>query len=381
MASNQFGQIFRITTWGESHGKAIGVVIDGCPAGLHITEEEINLELSYRSPENSPYTTARKEPDKCEILSGVFEGMTTGAPISIIIPNIDVNTSHYEPIKDLFRPGHANYTYREKYGHYDYRGSGRASARETAARVAAGAIAKKLLMEFGIEVAAFVAQIGNILAVEPEHEEIDSLREDTLKSPIFCPDKEAEREMIKLLLKTQEEGDSLGGIIELRSEGLQPIYGDPVYEKLDANLAKAMLSIPACKGIEFGSGFDAAKMKGSEHNDIYKKNAQGMIITSTNHAGGILGGISNGMPLSVRCVFKPTSSIGKTQETLNKDGEEKELSLPEGSRHDPCVAIRAVPIVEAMAALVLADSLLMHRSAVLVEDNSHRLSSDRMLKL
>ncbi|NGX47706.1 MAG: Chorismate synthase [Chlamydiae bacterium] len=375
MASNQFGQIFRITTWGESHGKAIGVVIDGCPAGLFISEEEINLELILRRPGYNALTSPRKEEDKAEIYSGVFEGRTTGAPISIIIPNQNADPSKYEPIKDLLRPGHANFTYGEKYGHFDYRGGGRASARETAPRVAAGAIAKKLLMEFGIQIAAFVAQIGEVKTIEPEHEEIDSLREETLKSPVFCPDKEAEREIIALIEKAKEEGDSLGAIIELRAEGLMPVLGDPTYEKLDANLAKAMLSIPACKGIEFGAGFAAANMKGSEHNDLFQRNIEGNVITKTNHAGGVLGGISSGMPLVLRCVFKPTSSIRKTQTTLNKKGQKADLTLPEGSKHDPCVAIRAVPIVEAMTALVLADAFLMNRSARITRESAKSYSS------
>jgi len=348
MASNQFGNIFRITTWGESHGKAIGVVIDGCPSGLPISEEEINYELERRRPGTSPYTSPRKEDDRAEIYSGVFEGRTTGAPISIIIPNQSRDSSKYEPIKDLLRPGHANYTYHEKYGHFDYRGGGRASARETASRVAAGAIAKKLLMEWGIEVVAFLAKVGSA---------------------------ETKEEMMTLIEKAKEEGDSLGGIIELRAEGLPPILGDPTYEKLDSNLAKAMLSIHACKGVEFGSGFSAAEMKGSEHNDLFAHNIEGNIITKTNHSGGILGGISNGMPLILRCAFKPTSSIKKTQETLDQDGNKAELTLPEGSKHDPCVAIRAVPVVEAMGALVLADALLMNRSTRLFDQSAKAYSS------
>jgi chorismate synthase len=370
MASNHFGQIFRITTWGESHGKAIGVVIDGCPAGLAISEEEINKELAWRAPGNSPFTSPRKETDQVQILSGVYEGKTTGAPISLLIPNIDVDSTPYAPIQGMLRPGHANYTYKEKYGHFDPRGGGRASARETAARVAAGAIAKKLLMEVGIEVAAFVCQIGPIHAYVEENLEVDSLREETQKSPIYCPDVEAEREMLALLTQVKEEGDSLGGVIELRAEGLPTTLGEPIYEKLDANLAKAMLSINACKGVEIGSGFKAASMKGSEHNDLYDKNLERTIITKTNHAGGILGGISNGMPLVLRAAFKPTSSIQKPQETLDFEGNKQEFSLPEGSRHDPCVAIRAVAIVEAMGALVLADSLLMNRSSTLFHDRS-----------
>ena len=363
MAGNQFGQIFRITTWGESHGKALGVVIDGCPAGLLISEEEINRELSYRRPGNSPYTSPRKESDEAQIYSGVFDGKTTGAPISIIIPNHGADSSPYEPIKNLLRPGHANFTYQEKYGHFDYRGGGRASARETACRVAAGAVAKKLLMAFGIELAAFVAQIGPIKVSKPFTQEIDSLREETLKSPIYCPDKKAQTQMMAAIEQAKKEGDSLGGIIELRAEGLYPGLGDPVYEKLDANLAKALLSIPACKGMEIGSGFAAAEMKGSEHNDSFERNIERHVITSTNYAGGILGGISTGMPLIVRCALKPTSSILKSQETLDFEGHKQEYKLPEGAKHDPCVAIRAVPVVEAMGALVLADAVLMNRSA------------------
>lgn len=363
MASNQFGQQFRITTWGESHGKAVGVVIDGCPAGLAISEEEINRELFYRRPGTNSYTSPRQEKDIAEIYSGVYEGQTTGAPISIIISNQGVDSSKYEPIKNLLRPGHANYTYQEKYGIYDPYGGGRSSGRETVCRVAAGAIAKKMLMEFGIELAAFIAEIAGIQTFEPEHEEIDSLKEETLKSPIFCPDKEAQQEMLIAIDKAKTSGDSLGGIIELRAEGIPVGLGDPVYERLDANLAKALLSIPGSKGVEFGTGFAATRMHGSEHNDRFEKNIEGNVITRSNHAGGMLGGISNGMPLVVRCAFKPTSSILKGQDTLDQDGRKRELKLPAGSKHDPCIAIRATPVVEAMGALVLADALLMNRSA------------------
>jgi len=348
-------------------------VIDGCPSGLPLSEEEIHLELSYRRPGNNLYTSPRKELDHAEILSGVYEGYTTGTPISILIPNKDIDSSKYESIKDLLRPGHAQYTYQEKYGHVDHRGGGRASARETACRVAAGAVAKKLLMEFGIELGAFISQIAHFNAIEPEHEEIHSLREETLKSPIFCPDREAEREMLKALTEAKEQGDSLGGIVELRAQGLSATLGDPIYEKLDANLAKAMLSIPASKGVEIGSGFSCADMKGSEHNDLFQRNIEGTVITATNHAGGVLGGISNGMPLIVRVAFKPTSSIMKSQATLDKEGHTATFSLPEGSRHDPCVAIRAVPVVEAMGALVLADALLMNRSSRLLGEKSLNL--------
>lgn len=367
MASNRFGQIFTITTWGESHGKAIGVVIDGCPAGLYISEEEIRNELAFRRPGQNSLTSPRQEEDLAEIYSGVFESKTTGAPISIIIPNQTPDSSKYDPVKDLYRPGHANYTYEEKYGCFDYRGGGRASGRETAPRVAAGAIAKKFLQTFGIEVASFLTQLGSIQASIPEHEDTTSLKEETLKSPLFCPDKVAEKQMIALIEAAKNEGDSIGGIIECRAEGLPVGLGDPVYEKLSANLAKAICSIPACKGIEFGDGFSSAAMAGSENNDCFDLSVEKRVITTTNHCGGILGGISNGMPLRFRAAFKPTSSIKKTQSTLNKQHEKTEIALPEGSKHDPALVIRAVPVIEAMTALVLADAILMNRSTRLIQ--------------
>ena len=342
MGSNSFGMIFRITTWGESHGKAIGVVIDGCPAGLKIEEAEINEALRKRAPGNSPYTSPRKEQDLAEILSGVFEGKTTGAPLSLIIWNKDADSSRYEPIKDLLRPGHANYTYLEKYGVFDYRGGGRASARETACRVAAGAVAKKLLQHYGIKVTAHIKQIGSSVT----------------DSRILTP------EMVALIEKAKVEGDSLGGIVEFIAEGLPAGLGDPIYEKLEAKLAQALMSLPASKGFEIGSGFASVAMKGSEHNDLFTNQA-GKVETKSNHAGGTLGGISTGMPLIGRVAFKPTSSIKKQQETLTTDKEPATFELPNGSRHDPCVAIRAAPVVEAMVALVLADCLLMNRGAKL----------------
>jgi chorismate synthase len=302
---NSFGQIFRITTWGESHGKAIGVVIDGCPAGLEISEEEINAELSRRAPGRQALTSARKEPDEAEILSGVFEGKTTGTPISILIPNRDADSSKYEPIKHLVRPGHANITYLKKYGIFDWRGGGRASARETACRVAAGAVAKKLLSRYGMRVEARLIERGEI-----------------------------------------EESDSAGGIVEGRVAGVPAGLGEPVYQKMEAVLAQAMLSLPASKGFEIGEGFAAARMRGSEHN--------------RRPTGGTLGGITDGEPLHFRVAFKPTSSIAKPQETMTLTGEKAVFALPEGSRHDPCVAIRAVPVIESMCALVLADALLMN---------------------
>lgn len=360
MASNSFGTIFKITTWGESHGKAIGVVIDGCPAGLEIDVSEINAALASRAPGKSPYTTPRTEEDKAEILSGVFEGKTTGAPISILIANKDADSSKYEPIKELLRPGHANYTYLEKYGIFDYRGGGRASARETAARVAAGAVAKKLLNYYGISVVAYIKQIGPIeAAIDGEN-----IAARTYASPLFCPDPIAEREMAALIDQAKTEGDSLGGLVEFMALSLPPGLGDPVYQKLEAVLAYAMMSLPATKGFEIGSGMRAAAMRGSEHNDLFVLE-EGKVKTATNYAGGTLGGISTGMPLVGRVAFKPTSSIMKPQETLSTSKEQASFELPAGSRHDPCVAIRAVPIVEAMAALVIADALLLNRCAKL----------------
>ncbi len=361
MASNSFGNIFKITTWGESHGKAIGVVIDGCPAGLPITDQEINAALALRAPGRNPYTSPRTETDTAEILSGVFEGKTTGAPICILIPNKDADSSKYEPIKDLLRPGHANFTYLEKYGIFDYRGGGRSSARETACRVAAGAIAKKFLQCSGIQVAAYIKQIGSIEAAIIG-DVLDQIHTLTYDSPVFCPDPSASTSMMALIEKAKNEGDSLGGIIEFAATSLPVGLGDPVYEKLEANLAHAMMSLPATKGFEIGSGFKSVTMHGSEHNDPFTKE-KGEVKTKSNYAGGTLGGISTGMPIVGRVAFKPTSSIMKPQETLTTSGKQASFQLPQGSRHDPCVAIRAVPIVEAMLALVLADAILLNRCA------------------
>lgn len=365
MGSNSFGKVFTITTWGESHGKAIGVVIDGCPANLPLSDEEINQELKLRQPGTSPYTSPREESDVAEILSGVFEGKTTGAPICIIIPNKDADSSKYEPIKDLLRPGHANFTYLEKYGIFDFRGGGRSSARETACRVAAGAVAKKILSLAGVEVCAYVKEIGGTSMEMAELSTLSKLKELTLQSPLFCPDGRATKSMIKLLDAAKAEGDSLGGLIECIAMPLPIGLGDPVYEKLEANLAKALLSIPATKGFEFGSGFASTHMKGSEHNDEFTVDEKGAIITKTNYAGGALGGISTGMPLIFRVAFKPTSSIKKPQCTLSTAKQQETFMLPERSRHDPCVTIRAVPVVEAMTALVLADAFLMNRMSKL----------------
>lgn len=365
MGSNTFGKLFQITTWGESHGKGVGVVIDGCPANLPLTDEDINAELEKRQAGKTPYTSPRKEKDEATIYSGIFEGKTTGAPISIIIENKDADSSKYQPIKDLLRPGHANFTYLEKYGIFDYRGGGRSSARETACRVAASGVAKKLLSHFNIELAAYIYEIGGIGIKRPNLSNLSKLKEQISLSPIFCPDEIRAREMMEAILKAKEEKDSLGGIIECVVTKLPIGLGDPVYEKLEANLAKAMMTLPATKGFEIGSGFEAARMKGSHHNDRFISDPQGKIATQTNFAGGTLGGISTGMPLIFRVAFKPTSSIEKKQKTLDIQGKTKDFELPKGSRHDPCVTIRAVPIVEAMGALVLADALLLNRSSKL----------------
>jgi chorismate synthase len=404
MASNSFGQLFKITTWGESHGKAIGVVIDGCPAGICLSGDDINNELFLRAPGKNPYTTSRQEQDYAEIYSGIFEGKTTGTPISIIIMNKDADSSKYEPIKDILRPGHANFTYLAKYGVYDYRGGGRASARETACRVAAGAVAKKILEIFSIQTCAYLSTVGDIHAtITHTDKNLQKLKQIVYNNPIFCPDIQTSEIMMNAISTAKTEGDSLGGIVTFMATGLPVGLGDPVYEKLEANLAKAMLSLPATKGFEIGEGFQAVNMIGSAHNDIFvtsdarlqtqsdntvnistqnnctasnastnssaaisaQNNYASMAQTHTNHAGGTLGGISTGMPLIGRVAFKPTSSIAKPQQTLDIQGKLATLTLPTGSRHDPCVAIRAVPIVEAMCALVLVDALLMNRCITL----------------
>lgn len=340
MGSNSFGTLFRITTWGESHGPAVGVVIDGCPAGLELTVDVINQALAARAPGNSPYTSPRQEEDVAEILSGLFEGKTTGAPLSIVIRNRDAQPAHYESLRHLLRPGHANYTYLEKYGLFDHRGGGRASARETACRVAAGAVARSLLRHFDIDVHAYLKQIG----------------------PITAKTREISPEMEELLRRVKEEGDSIGGVVEFIASNVPVGLGDPVYSKLEANLASALMSLPATKGFEIGEGFAAAVARGSAHNDLFIREGD-HVTTPTNNAGGVLAGIATGLPLIGRVAFKPTSSIRKPQETLTTGHEPAFLELPPGSRHDPCVAIRAAVVVEAMVALVLADALLMNRCA------------------
>ncbi|MDP1879431.1 MAG: chorismate synthase, partial [Parachlamydiaceae bacterium] len=358
MASNTFGTIFRIMTWGESHGKALGVVIDGCPAGFELSEKEIDESLIKRAPGKTEHTSPRKENDQVEILSGVFEGKTTGTPISLMIRNYDADSSKYEPIKELFRPGHANFTYLEKYGIFDYRGGGRSSGRETISRVAAGAVAKQFLKYEGIECVTYIKQIGNIKA-NLNFQDLSQWRSSIDQSTLFCPDVEASKKMKELINLMKEDGDSIGGVVEFIVIGLPVGLGDPVFEKIEANLAKALMSIPASKGFEIGEGFCSVTMKGSEHNDTFM-NDHGTIKTTTNHSGGTLGGISNGMPLIARVAFKPASSIMKKQQTIDTSGQLQLMELPIGSRHDPCVAIRAVSVVEAMVYLVIADCVLLN---------------------
>ncbi len=356
MAGNTFGEIFRITTFGESHGKAIGVVIDGCPSGLEIDLGFIQHELDRRKPGQSAITTQRKESDTFEILSGIFEGKTLGSPLAITIQNEDAKPEDYAHLKETYRPSHADFTTEIKYGLRDYRGGGRASARETAARVIAGAIAKILLKKAGIEIAAYVSSVGSI-RLEKNYQQLDLSKTET--NIVRCPDEETANRMIELIQETKAKGDTVGGIISCVIKNTPVGLGEPVFDKLHADLAKAMLSINAVHGFEYGSGFAGTKMNGSEHNDVFEKNANGEIVTQTNNSGGIQGGISNGMDICFNVAFKPVATIMQTQSTVDKEGNETEIKGK--GRHDPCVVPRAVPIVEAMAALVLADHFLRNK--------------------
>ncbi|MFQ5483611.1 MAG: chorismate synthase [Nitrospinaceae bacterium] len=353
MSGSTFGQIFKITTWGESHGKALGVVVEGCPAGLPLAEKDIQKELDRRRTGQSKVTTTRKEGDRVKILSGVFEGKTTGTPISMLVDNKDADSSKYRKIKNLYRPGHADYTYDMKFGFRDWRGGGRSSARETVGRVAAGAIAKKILARERIKVFAFTRQIGSLVARKFDFKEIE-------RNIVRCPDKQVAAQMVEAILKVRKEGDSLGGVIEVVARGVPPGLGEPVFDRLDADLAKALMCLPAVKGVEVGAGFAVASLKGSECNDVFTTEG-GRIITRTNNAGGILGGISNGNDIVVRMVVKPTSSISRAQDTVTRTGRKAKIRV-EG-RHDPCVAPRAVPMADNMVALVLVDHLLRQRTA------------------
>jgi len=363
MAGNSFGQIFRITTFGESHGLAIGVIIDGCPSNLVVDMDFIQSELDKRKPGQSKITTQRKESDTVQILSGVFEGKTTGTPIAMIIPNEDQRSKDYSHIKDAYRPSHADYTYDAKYGHRDHRGGGRSSARETAARVAAGAIAKLLLAHNSIEIFGHVSAVGTINAPQLNLNSVSELLEIRESNIVRCADPDTANEMIELIDGIRKEGDTVGGKISCIIKNCPVGLGEPVFDKLHADLGKAMLSINAVHGFDYGSGFEGSEMRGSEHNDLFIPPADGKSAdnfkTVTNYSGGIQGGISNGMDITFRVAFKPVATIMQNQQSLDSSGNAS--SVQGKGRHDPCVVPRAVAIVEAMAALVLADHLLRNR--------------------
>ncbi|MEK9166729.1 MAG: chorismate synthase [Patescibacteria group bacterium] len=357
MPGNTFGQIFRITTFGESHGECMGALIDGCPSGLEISPEEIQIDLDRRRPGQSEINSPRDEKDKIHIMSGISNGKTTGAPILLMVFNEDMKPQDYSKLKDVYRPGHADFTYQMKYGIRNFEGGGRSSARETLARVAAGAIAKKFLREkAGIEFLSYVEQVGDVKS----EVDFNSVTADQIEANIVrCPDQKAAAEMIELIKKVKEEGDSLGGIIKGVIRKVPVGLGEPVFDKLHADLGKAMLSINAVKGFEIGSGFDSVIMRGSEHNDEFIVGPDGKISTKTNHAGGVLGGISNGETIYFRVAIKPVSTIRKKQNTVNLAGEAVEIEAQ--GRHDPCVLPRAVSIVDAMAAIVIMDHYLRNK--------------------
>ena len=360
MGGSIFGKIFTLSTFGESHGKGIGVIIDGCPAGVPIDEQFIQAELQRRRPGQSAIVTQRKENDEVQILSGVFEGLATGCPIAMMIPNDDQRSGDYSHIKDAFRPSHADYTFEIKYGHRDYRGGGRSSARETAARVAAGAVAKLYLNHFGITINAWVSQVGNIgLPYPPLSIDYDLIETNDVR----CPDLKMAEEMIQLIKQVRKDGDTIGGSVTCNVSGVPAGLGEPVFDKLHAELGKAILSINACKGFEYGSGFSGITMRGSAHNDPFVLNEDSNISTLTNHSGGIQGGISNGMDIFFRAAFKPVATIIPEQNSVDKFG--KETKITGKGRHDPCVVPRAVPIVESMTALVLADFMLRNKAVKL----------------
>lgn len=351
MTANTFGVLFRVTTFGESHGPALGVVIDGVPSGIPFSLEEIQRELDRRRPGQSHLVSQRKEGDEVELLSGVFDGVTTGAPLAMLIRNRDHRSQDYDNIKHLFRPGHADYPYYAKWGVRDWRGGGRASGRETVARVAAGAVAAMILRLFEIDVWGFTCQVGHIKISKVIRSEIEN-------NPLRCPDPEAVSQMISLVEEVRKVGDTVGAMVEIRAEGVPPGLGEPCFDKLDADLAKALMSIGTVKGVEIGEGFGAVTMRGSENNDQFFLDETGKVRTLTNRAGGILGGISTGMPIIVRCALKPPSSILIPQRTVNIYGEEEEFQIR--GRHDPMLAPRFVPVGEAMVRLVLVDHLLRH---------------------
>ena len=356
MKGNTFGKAFQLHTFGESHGEAIGGMIDGCPAGISIDLEKVQLALDRRRPGQSKLTTQRKESDKVKFLSGLFEGKTTGTPIGFIIPNEDARSKDYSHLKDTYRPSHADFVYEAKYGIRDYRGGGRASARETACRVVGGAIAQQVLDEIGLKIYSYVQQVGNISLVKDFKElNLDAIYENDLR----CPDAQAASDMTDLIEKVRKEGDTLGGCIQTLVQGVPVGWGEPVFDKLHADLAKAMMSINAVKGFEYGSGFCAAEMKGSDHNDPFEF-VDGKVRTKSNLSGGIQGGISNGEDIYFRTAFKPVATIMKDQDSVDKRGAK--TTVKGKGRHDVCVLPRAVPIVDAMTALVLVDHFLRQQS-------------------
>ncbi len=357
--ANTFGKIFRITTWGESHGDAVGVVVDGCPPLIEIDIADIQTELDRRRPGQSRITTQRREPDEAKILSGVFEGKSLGTPIMIGVWNTDQRTKDYDYMRTKFRPSHADYTYQAKYGIRNWKGGGRASARETVGRVAAGAIAKKILaQEHGVEIVGYVKQVSDMIAdVDPDIVAMP----DVESSIVRCPDSDIAERMIERIDEARKAGDTLGGVVEAVARNVPPGLGEPVFDKLEAELGRGVLSLPACKGFEVGSGFGGVTMTGSAHNDPFYNEA-GRIRTRTNYSGGIQGGISNGESIVIRAAFKPVATIMTPQETVDEDGNATELSGR--GRHDPCVLPRAVPMVEAMVALVLVDHALRQRGQV-----------------
>ncbi len=354
MAGNSFGIHFKLTTFGESHGKAIGGIIEGCPAGLHINFEAVQEELNRRKPGQSAITTQRKEADEVQFLSGIFNGITTGASIGFSIKNTNAKAKDYTHLKNVYRPSHADFTYQKKYGIRDYKGGGRASARETACRVVAGAIAKQLVPEIGIH--AFVSSVGDVFIDKP-YQALDFSKTET--NEVRCPDEASANRMIRKIKEVKKEGNTIGGTITCVIQNVPVGLGEPVFDKLHAQLGKAMLSINAVKGFEYGSGFCGAKMKGSEHNDIFNEDGS----TQTNLSGGIQGGISNGMDIYFRVAFKPVATLMQDQKSIDQTG--KNVILQGKGRHDPCVVPRAVPIVEAMAALVLADFWLLNKCSKL----------------
>lgn len=357
MAGNSFGQLFRITTAGESHGSANVVIIDGMPSGIKLSEKDIQPDLDRRKPGQSKITTQRKESDTAEILSGVFDGKTIGTPIAILIRNKDQRNSDYKDIKNKYRPGHADYTFDAKYGYRDYRGGGRSSARETVARVAAGSVAKKLLSLQKIKILGYVKQVGDISAT------IDFPEKITLKQVesniVRCPDKKIADQMIQLIEKVRKEKDSIGGIAEIVANNVPTGWGEPVFDKLRADLGKALLSLPAVMGVEFGAGFAVSTVKGSENNDVFIKDGDN-VKTTTNRHGGMLGGISSGMPIVIRCAVKPTSSLPQEQQTITNKG--KPTTIITKGRHDPCLLPRFIPMAEAMVAITLADFYLRQKT-------------------